>query len=230
MNDVRAVHGPRWIAEAFGLYRTRPVGWTGLAAGWLLITFGMMLVPLFGGVAAVLLQPVFFASFAVAARKHVAGQRLEMGDLFLGFKCNVRALVTVGAVELAAAFVVVLAMTMLGGAVEGIGSNPTREELARALQDKAPFILGGLAVMGLVKGALWFAPPLIAFHNLSATHAIRWSVYAALSNAGALLAYLLALLLAYVVAAIPWMLGFLVLLPVMCLSTYTGYRDIFERA
>lgn len=227
--DVRAGHGPRWIAEAFHLYRARPVSWTGLALGWLVITLGLTLLPLIGGVIATLLQPVFFASFAIAARRQLAGERVEMGDLFLGFRANARALVMVGAVELAAATVVVLAVAIVAGPSEGVSATAPAEEIAKALRDKAPYLLAGLLVMGLVKGALWFAPPLIAFHGLSAMHAIRWSVYAALSNFGAMVAYLLALLAAYVLAALPWLLGLIVLLPVMCLSTFTGYRDVFER-
>ena len=87
----------------------------------------------------------------------------------------------------------------------------------------------GLILYAIVKGSLWFAPALIAFHGLTAMAAIRWSLYAALSNLGAMLTYLLVLSLAYLVAAIPWGLGFIIAVPVMCLSTYTGYRDVFEK-
>ena len=44
----------------------------------------------------------------------------------------------------------------------------------------------------IVKGALWFAPAVLAFHDLSTAHAIRWSLYAALSNLGAMALYGLA--------------------------------------
>ena len=231
--DVRAASGARWIGEAFRIYRTRPLTWTGLAFGWLVITFGLLLVPIVGGIAANLLQPAFFASFSLAARRQQNGERVEMGDLFLGFRTNLRALVNVGMVELGAAFVIVLALSFAAGpgsapAIEP-GSTPTAEDISRMLQDKGWFIFAAFVLFAIVKGSLWFAPPLIAFHGLSAMHAIRWSLYAALSNVGSMLVYLFVLCAIYFLAALPWFLGFLLALPVMCLSTYTGYRDVFER-
>ena len=230
--DVRAANGVRWIVDGFHIYRARPLIWSGLTLGWLVISFGLLLVPLIGGIVANVLQPVFFASFAFAARRQLAGERVDMGDLFLGFRANRRALVNVGMLELAAAFAIVFGLTFLAGPLDSpLDASATRnaEELAKVLQDKAGYIFAGLALYALVKGALWFAPALIAFHGLSAMHAIRWSVYAALSNIGAMLTYLLALSAMYLVAALPWALGFIVAVPVMCLSTYTGYRDVFER-
>jgi uncharacterized membrane protein len=230
--DVRAGQGPRWIAEAFRIYRAQPLVWSALSLGWIVMSFGLLLVPIVGGIAVNLLQPVFFASFAITARKQLRGERVEMGDLFLGFRANLRALVNVGMVELGAAFVVVLALTMIAGPLEAPvepGATVTSEDLARIIQDKGWYILAGFLMIALVKGALWFAPPLIAFHGLSALHAIRWSLYAALSNAGAMVAYLIALTLLYLAAALPWGLGFIIVLPMMVLSTFTGYRDVFER-
>jgi uncharacterized membrane protein len=86
----------------------------------------------------------------------------------------------------------------------------------------------GLALTAVVKGALWFAPALLAFHELSTAHAIRWSLFAALSNVGAMLAYGIALTVVFVAGALPWGLGLLVVIPMMVASTYTGYADVFE--
>ena len=229
--DVRAGNGPRWIAEAFRIYRAQPLVWSALTLGWIVMSFGLLLVPIIGGIAVNVLQPVFFASFAIAARKQMQGERVEMGDLFLGFRTNLRALVNVGMVELGIAFVIVLGLTLLAGppaAPADGGSTPSAQDIARMIEDKGWYLFSALLLIVLVKGALWFAPALIAFHGLSAMHAIRWSVYAALSNAGAMIAYLLALALAYLVAALPWGLGFVIVLPLMVLSTFTAYRDVFE--
>ena len=74
----------------------------------------MILVPLVGGVIANFLQPVFFASFAIAALRQVAGEPVAMGDLFLGFRRNVRALVNLGAILLIAEIVIFALMAALG--------------------------------------------------------------------------------------------------------------------
>jgi uncharacterized membrane protein len=86
----------------------------------------------------------------------------------------------------------------------------------------------GFLLTVLVKGALWFAPPLIALHDMSTTHAMRWSTYAALANVGAMIVYGLALMALFVAALIPWGLGLIVVIPMMAISTYVGYRDVFE--
>jgi uncharacterized membrane protein len=81
----------------------------------------------------------------------------------------------------------------------------------------------------IVEGALWFAPALIAFHGLSAMHAIRWSVYAALSNAAPCSPTCSRWRSPTWWPALPWGLGFVIVLPLMVLSTFTAYRDVFEK-
>jgi uncharacterized membrane protein len=203
--------------------------WMGLGAGWMLITLGLVLVPVVGGVAANLLQPVFFASFALAARKQLSGEAPEMGDLFSGFRRGLRPLVNLGAILLIAEIAIFFLMSLLG--LPGVGEGDeivTVTDYVRLLQGKEWILLVGLALTALVKGALWFAPALLAFHDLSTAHAVRWSVFAALSNAGAMLAYGVALTVVFLAGALPWGLGLALAIPVMLASTYTGYADVFE--
>jgi uncharacterized membrane protein len=210
-------------------FRGAPMVWMGLSAGWMLITLALVLVPVVGGVAANLLQPVFFASFAIAARKQLAGEAPEMGDLFLGFKRPLRPLVNLGAILLVAEIGIFFLMSLLG--LPGVGDSDavvTVTDYVRALEGKEWILVVGLALTAVVKGALWFAPALLAFHELSTAHAIRWSLFAALSNVGAMLAYGIALTVVFVAGALPWGLGLLVVIPVMVASTYTGYADVFE--
>jgi uncharacterized membrane protein len=80
-----------------------------------------------------------------------------------------------------------------------------------------------------VKGALWFAPPLIAFHGMTTVQAMRWSLYASIANIGAMLAYGATLLALFFAGVLTWMLGMIVVVPLMAISTYIGYREVFER-
>jgi uncharacterized membrane protein len=103
-------------------------------------------------------------------------------------------------------------------------------DFARELQGKEWILLVGLVLTAIVKGALWFAPAVLAFHDLTTTHAIRWSLYAALSNLGAMVLYGLALTAAMAAAILPWGLGLMLMIPVMVASTYAGYREVFVEA
>ena len=232
VKEVGAARGAGWLGGGFALFRARPLVWISLCAGWMLITLGLLIVPFVGGVVANFLQPVFFASFAIAARRQLDGEAVEIGELFAGFRSNVRALVNIGALMLIAEIAIFALMALLGfpTAVAGEGdAAPTIADFARNLRGKEWIILAGVVLTAAVKGAFWFAPPLIAFLGLSSGDAIRWSVYAALSNLGAMVVYGLTLAALFFVALVPWGLGLFVALPMMVASTFIGYRDVFEK-
>jgi uncharacterized membrane protein len=220
-----------WIAESFRMFRHRPLQWIGLCAAWIGITFGLLLVPFLGGVVANFLQPVFFAGFAIAAYKQSAGERIAMADLFSGFRRNVRSLVNLGALLLLAYLGIAALMVTLGLPLAGDGDQAmTVEEYVETLQGREWILMVGFALAVVVKGALWFAPPLIAFHGMSTTHAIRWSAYATLANIGVMAVYGVAITLLFFVAILPWGLGLVIVLPLMAISTYVSYREVFESA
>lgn len=230
VRDVPARSGAAWLAAGWQLFRRKPWAWIGLAAGWMVITLGLVMVPLIGGVVANLLQPVFFASFALAAHRQRGGQSIDMGSLFAGFRRPLRPLINVGALLLAAELLVFVAMGALGlpGLTPGEkGAVFDMRAWVEALQGKEWILVVGALLTGLVKGALWFTPALLAFHDLTTAHALRWSVYAALSNLGAMLVYGVVLTALFVAGALPWGLGLLVAIPVMVASTYTGFADVF---
>jgi hypothetical protein len=100
VSEVPARRGVAWLKEGFALFRARPAAWLGMSIGWLAITFGLAMVPVVGGVLANFLQPVFFASFMIAARKQLGGDGVDVPDLFSGFRRNLRQLVQIGAILL----------------------------------------------------------------------------------------------------------------------------------
>jgi hypothetical protein len=112
--EVGAARGAAWLTEGFSLFRARPLAWIALCSGWIAITFALIIVPIIGGVIANFLQPVFFASFAVIAYRQRAGEPIVMGDLFTGFKHNMRALVNLGALLLLAEIAIFALMAVLG--------------------------------------------------------------------------------------------------------------------
>ena len=227
--ELPASRGAAWLGDSFRLFRGAPLTWVGLCAGWIVITFGLMLVPLVGMVASNFLQPVFFASFAICAYKQRAGEPITMNDLFTGFRHHVRALINLGALLLLAQLVVLVVMAMLGLPTASSSDRDfTIQEYVELLKGKEWILAVGFLLTVIVKGALWFAPPLIAFHGMSTTQAMRWSLYAAISNLGAMMVYGTVLLGLFFVALIPWALGLVVVVPLMAISTYVGYREVFE--
>ena len=227
--ELKASRGAGWIAEAFTLFRRAPVAWLALCSAWIVITLVLLLVPFVGQAIANFLQPVFFASFAIVAYKQSAGEPVLVADLFSGFRRNLRALVNLGIIILAAVLAIIFAMGLLGLPVTVPASeNPSINDYVETLRGKEWLIATTFLLIVLVKSAVWFAPPLIAFHGMGAIEAIRWSVYAAISNIGAMVVYGAILFGIFFAAFIPWGLGLIVAIPVMAISSYTGYREVFE--
>jgi len=106
----------------------------------------------------------------------------------------------------------------------------TMQEYVELLQGKEWILAIGFLMMALVRGLVWFAAPLITFHGMSTTQAMRWSLYAAIANIGAMLVYGALLLGLFLVAVIPWALGLIFVIPLAVISTYVGYREVFEAA
>ena len=227
--ELKAGRGAAWMVEAFKIFRQKPLAWLGLCAGWLVITFGLLLLPIIGGVIASFLQPVFFASFAIIAVRQLHGEKVLMGDLFLGFRRNLKPLINLGAILLMTEIAVFALMALLGLPMAGTGDKPfTVNEYVEALNGKEWILLLGFVLTVAIKGAFWFAPPLIALHDMSTTHAMRWSVYACLANFGAMIVYGVTLFMFFFAALIPWALGLILVIPIMAISTYVGYREVFE--
>jgi uncharacterized membrane protein len=75
--------------------------------------------------------------------------------------------------------------------------------------------------------AIWFAPPLVVFHEQGAGEAMKNSFIACLKNIVPFIVYSVILFVAAILASIPFGLGWLVLGPVVAASLYTSYRDVF---
>ena len=228
--ELRAGRGGGWFAEAFRLYRRKPFAWIGLCTGWILITLILLQVPAIGPALEGFLQPVFFASFAIAAFRQLAGEPILMGDLFSGFRRNVRSLVQLGAIQMIAELAVAIPFWyfVMPSVPVAEGGGVDLQAYIQSLKGREWGIALGLLLLSIVKGAFLFAPQLIAFHDMAATQAIRWSVYAAIANIVPLAVYGASLIALMFLGAMTWGLGFLVVIPMMVISTFTAYREIFE--
>jgi uncharacterized membrane protein len=75
--------------------------------------------------------------------------------------------------------------------------------------------------------AIWFAAPLVVFHDHAAWEAMKGSFSGCLKNILPFLWYSVVLTLLALLASLPLMLGWLVLGPVVAASLYTAYRDVY---
>lgn len=229
--------GVAWWTEAWALFMRSALLWVVLTV-ILVVGFALVgMVPLLGSLATALLTPVFMASWMVAARKVEGGGTLEMVDLFTAFRGErLTPLIVLGALFAAATLIIFLVAGMLGaGAMFGMmGGGMHRGSAGNMNGMMAAMGAGFMALLVfflfgmLATAALWFAPALVVFRQVPPLDAVMTSLRAVFKNVLPFLIYGVIQLVLAVVASIPFGLGWLVLLPVMLLTVYVSYRDVFE--
>jgi uncharacterized membrane protein len=229
--SVDAGRGVAWWSEAWALFMKNPGMWVVFGLIVLIAYIVLAFVPFIGTLAAALLTPVFMGGWLLAIAKLEQGGSLEPADLFLGFKEHLNPLMVLGALTLAATFVISLIVGALGfGAAMGAGAGVAMQSAGGMMAAAGMGMLAmliGLALMVPVTMALWFAPALVVFRGAAPMDAARTSFAACLRNIVPFLVFGVLYFVAAIVASIPAGLGWLVLLPLGFLTLQTTYRDIF---
>jgi uncharacterized membrane protein len=230
---VPAGNGWNWIAEGWTLFRAAPGLWIGIIVVLVVILFALALLPFVGPVAQNLLMPVFMGGIVLGCRAIDDGSGLQFNHLFEGFKNRFGTLVAVGALYLAGFVVIMLVVMMIAGAgvvamMMGGGAQPDVAQTGAVMG----LVLGVLVALALsipLVMAVWFAAPLVVFHDLGAVEAMKQSFSGCLRNIVPFLVYGIVGFVLAIVATIPIGLGWLVLGPVIAASVYTAYRDVYLR-
>jgi len=229
--SVDAGRGITWWSEAWPLFTKNAGMWIALTLISLVLFVVLSLIPFLGSLAASLLAPVFVSGWLLAARKVERGGALEVSDLFAGFKDRLTPLLILGALMLAASLIIMVVAGALGlGAVMGLVVGGANESAGDVLAGIGAAMLGLLVAVTLgmlVAMAIWFAPALVVFRNVAPIDALKASFSACLKNIMPFLLYTVVYIIAAIVASIPLGLGWLVLLPVLLLTVYVSYKDLF---
>ena len=230
-SGVAAGRGMGWISDGFRLFLAAPGIWIVNFIIFSVITIVLAVIPIISLVGNIL-GPIFAAGLLMGARALDERGALKVEHLFAGFQNNGGKLAGLGALTIAMGIGIgLVAVALMFGF---IGSAALTESFAEdPTQMGAGALLAVLLIMGIsvpVLMAYWFAPALIVFHDLGIFEALKLSFRGCLRNMLPFLVYGLVMSVAVVVAVIPLMLGFLVLVPVMFGSMYASYRDIFTDA
>lgn len=232
---VSAGNGWLWIKQAFKLFRQSPLIWIALSISVFLLAGLLGMIPGIGGVLFQLISPGFTAGLMIGAKAMESGDELEIAHLFAGFKSHGAQLVTVGGIYLVGLILIAGAMMTLGGGplvtfmLQGHAQSGA-EITPEMLNGASLALMVALALLVPLLMAYWFAPALVVFRNLGALDAMKTSFSASLGNVMPFLMYGMIIFVLFILAAIPMMLGFLVMLPVAFVTYYTSYKDVFGQA
>ena len=239
---VAVGRGAAWIGEGWAMFKDQPWPWVGAVLVYFLIMIVLGLIPLVGGIATTLLGPIFTGGLMLGAHAQQQGGRFEVSHLFAGFSSNPGQLALVGVVYiglLLALFLVIAGVTAgllaaFGLAMPGMGMGMEATDVPPESMDNLglvillPALFVALAAIPVMMAVL-FAAPLVALNQVPVLRAFKLSFLGCWRNILPFLIYgLVALLLAFV-GMIPLGLGLLVVVPVLTIAIYRGYRDIFYR-
>lgn len=235
-----AGHALGWIQGGWRLFARAPGIWIGALVVFLVINIVLAFVPFIGGLITTLLGPVLMGGFMLGARKLDHGEDFQLGDLFAGFSANTGHLIAIGGLYLLGSILLALiAMALVIGpmisAAGGLDPNSLQTQSPEALfATMAPAIsltvLVILALMIPLIMAYWFAPALAMLDGLGPIAAMKLSFVGCVKNVLPFLIYGLIALVLIVVGMIPFLLGLLVVSPLLIASLYVSYREIFHGA
>jgi uncharacterized membrane protein len=178
-----------------------------------------------------LLSPLFLAGLMIGCRALERGEKLEIAYLFAGFRQNPVPLITVGGIYLVGQVLILGVAMMLGGStlMELLinGKRVDENELRGVMSGGLTAVMVALGLSIPLMMAAWFAPLLVAFKDMPAVAAMKLSFLACIKNIIPLQLYTITMVVLAVIAAMPYGLGFFLLVPVLFASLYASYKDIF---
>lgn len=231
IRTAAASRGIAWFIEGFAQFGKSAAVWLGIV----LILFIGMCASVFLPMAGLIVQvvtPVLLGGLMLGCRDAAGGGQLQLEHLFAGFRQNTGELVLLGVFYtigtliimgvMAVLIIVIAGMTMLTAV---INSDPAL--LAEHLLALLIVLLVGMLLYLPLLMAFWFAPTLVMLEGQSAISAMKYSFTGCLKNMPAFLLYGIAGLVLAVVATIPLMLGWVILIPVTIAGLFIAYRDIY---
>jgi hypothetical protein len=227
---VETSRGIAWFGEAWQVFKSSPGMWVALFVVFFLLSLVLAIIPL-GSIVSSLCFPAVIGGVMLGCRTLEEGGNLRVAHLFAGFSKHAGPLLLLGVLNMVGMMVV--------GFIAGVGMALmiplglfNAGDLS-SLMGVAPWVLlvvlVALALMMPLIMAMWFAPALVVFHEVAPIAAMRSSFQGCLRNLVPFIAYGVVSLLLLIVALIPLGLGLLVDVPVIWITAYVGYRDIFLR-
>jgi len=229
---LAAGHGWQWIKQGYAMFMKAPLLWIVLLLICLIAAIALSSVPVVGEPLASLLMPVVLAGLMAGCRDLLGGEELELAHLFRGFQQHTTHLVTLGGISLVSQFLIFGLMMLVGGAelvnILMSGQPDVDPEVILQAASGAGFaLLLGIILFSILVMAMQFAPLLVFFDGVTPLTAMKLSLRAFFNNIGAMLVYGITFMLLAILASLPMMIGWLILLPLVFTSLYASFSEIF---
>lgn len=233
---VEAGRGWGWIADAWPLFKDRPLAWIGAILALMIVYILLSLVPFVGGLISTVLGPAFTGGLAIGAHVQYRGGRFEVNHLFAGLIGNPNGLLLLGVAYLGLFLIFGLIVGLSMTLVFGMSGGFALFDGAGALEPAQLEQMGTMTVLAVLVAlmfsipiamAVFFAPYLVALNKVPVLQSFKLSFQGCWRNILPFLVFSLAIVGLSVASMLTLGLAFLVLLPVLTIAIYIAYRDIY---
>lgn len=227
--------GMTWITDAFAIFMKAPGAWVLFALVMFVAMMALSMVPFVGQLGINLLLPIVLAGVMTVSRNLERNEPLKSEDFMVGFSGQPMPLIVVGAIYMGVTLVIlavffVIVIATIGTAILAGLSDPGNVSEMLTAGSFLMLMVAGLVALALyipLVMAFWFAVPLVHFHGMDPVAAMKSSFMGCLRNILPFLLYGVVSFVLLVLAVIPLGLGLLVMMPLLMITVYTGYKDIY---
>jgi uncharacterized membrane protein len=238
--------GWEWINKGVEMFLAAPWIWIAMLILQMTIGIGISIIPTNGGpvgwaldlvlqVVGFILAILFDAGLLLGCHAVRRGESLHLGALFSAFSHPAAGtLIKLALIEVMAFMVVgtiatiMVTMLLIGGSsAASVDADVLLQSLQGSLFSVMFILMFVITLMLLFAMAMWMASPLVLFRGYAPTHALVESFNANFRNVRALTVYGLGMVGLALLAALPFMLGFLIWLPLTTTTRYVAFVDLF---
>lgn len=227
-----------WYGFGWRTFARNPSVWITMMLLVVATVLVFQLIPLIGPLLFSLISPALTGGLMHGARETADGRSARISHLFKALveeDTRVPMLMLGGVMLGLSILFAIIAAIIVGGAV-GIGTFSGAANDANGAAVALGAVGVGMLLTFLIMvvftlvtfAVLAFAIPLVMFNQMPPVQAMKSSVYASLKNLLPLTVFVTIYLISAMIAAIPFFLGFFVLIPVTTAALYAGFRDIYS--
>lgn len=242
-----AMNGLKWMTDSFKILFKAPKAFAIIFFGFFVGMFMLNLIPFLGQLLIQILTPIAMAGI------YAFSQSVENGQVDFDFsiikspfddKEKLTQLVLLGIMNIVLVLggMFIFGLIFVGllagmGITSGLGGS--QNDVANLMNSLSTLnsttllmlittLLLAITFFFIIGAAQWLAVPLIVFGGLTVIPALKQSLFACFRNVLSTLIFGITLVVAIILSMITLGLGLIIVVPVMMISTYVAYKDIFE--
>ena len=227
---VAGARGTAWYGDAWRLLMAHAGLWLVILVIIAVLALSASLPPWLSVPLQYLLFPFALATLAAACDAVRRESSIRADEIFAALSARSGQLLLVGLIYLLGIAVasIIAIVPLLGWDGLGVLYGALKpEDIQQSLMPLMLAMLILIAVSLPLFMSIWFAPTLVLLHGVNAPNAMLASLSACARNLWPFFLYSIAGLVLAIAATLPLLLGWLVLVPVMMVTGYSAYRDLF---